>query len=104
MVTLLGGPKDFCEHPEKYLPQAAIIRPVYAETEGYVQSMLTRNVGLSIIGLKGGRIRPEQTLDYATGFSEFCQIGDYLSKNKPIAIIHAQSEIDYEENYVYVSV
>ncbi len=97
MVTLLGGPKDFCEHPEKYLPQAAIIRPVYAETEGYVQSMLTRNVGLSIIGLKGGRIRPEQTLDYATGFSEFCQIGDYLSKNKPIAIIHAQSEIDYEQ-------
>ena len=59
--------------------------------------MITRNVGLSIIGLKGGRIRPEQSLDYATGFSDFCQIGDYLSKDKPIAIIHAQSEQDFEQ-------
>ncbi len=97
MITALGGPADFCKKPEKYLPKAAIIRPAYAETEGYVQSMITRNVGLSVIGLKGGRIRPEQPLDYATGFSDFCQIGDYLSKDKPIAVIHAQSEQDFEQ-------
>lgn len=97
MITALGGPADFCKKPEKYLPKAAIIRPAYAEKEGYVKSMITRNVGLSIIGLKGGRIRPEQSLDYATGFSDFCQIGDYLSKDKPIAIIHAQSEQNFEQ-------
>lgn len=97
MVTALGGPEDFCKKPEKYLPKAAVIRPVYAESDGYVKSMLTRNVGLSIIGLKGGRIRPEQALDYATGFSDFCQIGDFLSKEKPIAVVHAQSEQDFEQ-------
>lgn len=97
MITALGGPADFCKKPEKYLPSANIIRPVYADDEGYVKSMLTRNIGLSIIGLKGGRIRPEQTLDYATGFSQFCQIGDYINKDIPLAVVHAQSEQDFAQ-------
>ena len=31
MVTALGGPADFCDRPDRYLPQALIIRPVFAE-------------------------------------------------------------------------
>ena len=97
MVSLLGGPADFCEHPEKYLVQTAIIRPVYAETSGYVQAMHTRDIGLSLIKLKGGRTRSDQKLDYATGFSHFCQIGDWLDSEKPIAFVHAQTEDDFEQ-------
>ena len=36
MVSALGGPKDFISKTEKYLPQAKIIRPIYAEEAGYV--------------------------------------------------------------------
>ena len=50
---------------------------------------------MSIIGLKGGRVHPDQKLDYATGFSDFCQIGDYVDMQKPLAVIHAQSEEDF---------
>lgn len=95
MISMLGGPTDFCDKPEKYLPQSKIIRPVYTQTKGYVSSMQTRDIGMSVIALKGGRTHPDQKLDYATGFTDFCQIGDYLDDNKPIAIIHAQSEEDY---------
>lgn len=97
MVTLLGGPVDFCEHPENYLPQAAIIRPVYAKHPGYVSSMQTRDIGLSLIKLKGGRTRSDQPLDYATGFTDFCQIGDYLDSSTPLAMVHAQTEDDFEQ-------
>lgn len=106
MISMLGGPIDFCEKPEKYLPQAKIIRPVYAQTKGYVSAMQTRDIGMSVIALKGGRTHPEQKLDYATGFTDFCQIGDYLDENKPIAFVHAQSEEDYScralelQNYI----
>ena len=92
MVTALGGPADFTEKYSSYLPRAAIVRPVFAPTTGYVQSMNTRNIGLSIIELKGGRTHPDQKLDYATGFSAFCQIGDYIDAQKPLAFIHAQTE------------
>ncbi len=96
MVTALGGPADFTDHPEKYLPQAAIIRPVYPQTPGYVSAMHTREIGLSIIELKGGRTSPEQKLDYATGYTGFCQLGDYVDDRQPLAVIHAQNEDDYQ--------
>ena len=96
MVTALDGPADFCDNPEKYLPKAAIIRPVFAEKPGYVKSMKTRDIGLSIVGLKGGRTHPDQKLDYATGFSDFCQIGDLADQDHPLAVIHAQNEADFE--------
>lgn len=96
MVAALGGPKDFCDKPWSYLPPSKIIRPVFASTSGYVSAMNTRGIGLSIIELKGGRITPEQKLDYATGYSQFCQIGDYVDAQKPLAFVHAQTEDQYQ--------
>ena len=95
MVSSLGGPKDFCDNPWHYLPKANIIRPVFAHRQGYVCAMNTRNIGLSVILLKGGRTTPEQKLDYATGYSDFCQIGDWVDAKTPLAIVHAQTEEDY---------
>lgn len=62
MVAALGGPTDFCERPLHYLPRAAIVRPVYPENPGYVTAMDTRDIGLSIIELKGGRVVPTKNL------------------------------------------
>lgn len=95
MVAMLGGPQDFAEKPQKYLPQARIVRPVFAEQTGYVTAMDTRGIGLSIIGLKGGRVVPEQKLDYATGYSDFCQIGDYVDQACPVAMVHAEDDEQY---------
>ncbi len=95
MVSALGGPKDFCNNPWKYLPKAPIIRPVFALKEGFVSAMDTRGIGLSIIELKGGRTTPEQKLDYATGYSDFCQLGEKVDNEKPLAVIHAQTEEQY---------
>lgn len=95
MVSSLGGPLDFVERYNTYLPQAKIIRPVFAKDKGYVKQMAVRDIGMLLIGLKGGRVHPEQKLDYSTGFTDFCQIGDYLDESKPIAVVHAQSEEEY---------
>lgn len=95
MVAALGGPADFVEKHKDYLPAAAVVRPVFPVAAGFVAAMQTRDIGMSIIGLKGGRVHPDQKLDYATGFSDFCQIGDYVDTQKPLAVIHAQSEEDF---------
>lgn len=96
MVAALGGPKDFVEKANTYLPQTKYQKPIFAEDEGYVCAMDTRAVGLSIIKLKGGRTVPGQKLDLATGYTQFAQIGDIVDKEKPIAIVHCQSEAQYE--------
>ncbi|MBQ8482031.1 MAG: thymidine phosphorylase [Alphaproteobacteria bacterium] len=97
MVSVLGGPKDFVEKYETYLPKAAHQKPIFSEKSGYVSAMDTRAVGLSIIEMKGGRTAPEQKLDLSTGYSEFAQIGDYADNNKPLAMVHYQSEEQYEK-------
>ncbi len=97
MTSMLGGPTDFIEKPECYMPQAKVIKPVFADKKGYVCSMKTRDIGMLIVSLKGGRVHPDQKLDYATGFSNFCQVGDYVDDNIPLAYIHAQSEEDYQK-------
>lgn len=95
MVAMLGGPKDFCDDVWKYLPKSQIVRPVYAKSAGYVTGMDTRGIGLSVIELHGGRATPEQKLDYATGYSEFCQVGDWVDNNHPLAIVHAETESEF---------
>ncbi len=97
MVSSLGGPKDFVEKPEKYLPKSRLKLPVFPECSGYVSGMNTRNIGLAIIELKGGRTRPDQKIDHTTGFSGFCQIGDYVDTQTPLAYIHANTEVEYQK-------
>ncbi|WP_076543291.1 thymidine phosphorylase [Shewanella sp. UCD-KL21] len=97
MVSGLGGPADFVESYDKYLPQAKIIRPVYANKQGFAHSMDTRELGLAVVTLGGGRRKPGDALDYSVGLTEVCALGDEISADKPIAMVHAQSEAAFEE-------
>ncbi len=96
MVAALGGPTDFVENADKYLPKATHQKAIYAPTEGYITAMDTRAVGMSIIKLKGGRSYPGQALDLATGYTDFIQIGDKVDTKTPMAIVHYQTEEQYE--------
>lgn len=95
MVQMLGGPKDFVEKPRNYLPQAPVCRPVFAEKSGFVNKMETRDIGLLLVELKGGRTHPLQKINYATGFSEFCQIGDKVDEKTPLCFVHAMNEDEF---------
>jgi len=92
MVSGLGGPVDFVENYSKYLPQSQIIRPVFADTQGYAYSMDTRELGLAVVTLGGGRRKPGDALDYSVGLTQVCALGDKIDASTPIAVIHAQSE------------
>jgi thymidine phosphorylase len=96
MAATLGGPIDFVEKADTYLPQAAIKRPIFAEKAGFVKAMDTRAVGLAVIALKGGRTIPGEKLDLSTGFTNFVQIGDKIDAKTPLAVVNCQNESQYE--------
>ena len=102
MVSGLGGPTDFVEAYDKYLPEASIVRPVYAEKAGYAHSMDTRELGLAVVSLGGGRRKPGDALDYSVGLTNVCALGDEINTDKPLAVIHAQSEAAFEDAAVAV--
>jgi thymidine phosphorylase len=91
MVTALGGPADLLEHPEKYLAKAPIQRRVLAQKSGIVQAIATRDIGIAVIGLGGGRMKASDTIDPSVGFSNLAEIGSEVGL---LGIIHARSEAD----------
>ena len=82
--------------------KAKYIKPIFALKTGYVSAIDTRKVGLGVIMLGGGRTTPEQKINYTTGFTSFCQIGDKIDAKKPLCYIHAEDEtlIDEVSNLV----
>lgn len=91
MVAQLGGPVDFIEHVEQYLPHATIIRPLSAERGGIVASIDTRAVGMIVLGMGGGRRRSDDAIDHAVGITDVCQSGDMVEQGHALATIHASS-------------
>ena len=84
MIAALGGPADLMEHPAKNLPAAPVVREVRAE--GKVARVATRAIGLAVIGLGGGRTRPEDGIDGRVGFTELARPGDASGL---LGIVHA---------------
>ncbi|MGG2298876.1 thymidine phosphorylase [Aeromonas veronii] len=97
MVTGLGGPADFMERYDAYLPKAAIVRPVFAANAGFVTAMDTRELGLAVVAMGGGRRAAGDKLDYAVGLTDFIRLGQSVDADKPIAMIHAQTEEQYAQ-------
>ncbi|RUY55989.1 thymidine phosphorylase, partial [Mesorhizobium sp. M7A.F.Ca.CA.001.05.1.1] len=96
MVAALGGPADFIEKPEKYLPAATIELAVKATANGFVTGIATRDIGLAVVGLGGGRTRPDGQIDPAVGITRLLPVGAEVGIGEPLALIHARSSADAE--------
>jgi len=92
MVVALGGPSDLLDRPEAHLAAAPIVRAIHAERAGIVQTIATRDVGLAVVALGGGRTRPHDPVDHAVGLTELAGIGTVIDRERPLAIVHARSE------------
>ncbi|QIA64122.1 thymidine phosphorylase [Vibrio astriarenae] len=97
MVSGLGGPADFVENYDNYLGKAEIIKPVYAEQAGVVSAMDTRAIGMAVVGMGGGRRVATDKIDYVVGFDQFIRLGEVADETKPLAMIHARTEAQWQE-------
>ena len=92
MVTTLGGPADFIDRAPAYLPEALVIRPVTPDRAGTIAAIDTRAVGLAVVALGGGRVRPQDTIDHTVGFSGLAGIGGKVGPDQPLAMVHARTD------------
>jgi thymidine phosphorylase len=92
MVVALGGPGDLLERRVSHLPTAPVMRPVEATIAGTVQDILSRNIGVAVVALGGGRRRAHDSIDHAVGFSSLAGIGERVDGARPLGIVHARTE------------
>jgi thymidine phosphorylase len=92
MVAALGGPVDFVDKAAKYLPRAQMVDEVLAPHSGFVRKIETRNLGLAVVDLGGGRLKQGDTLDYSVGLDQIAGLGLHVEAGEPIAVVHAADE------------
>jgi thymidine phosphorylase len=95
MVAALGGPKDLVDAPDRYLPAAplsfdVVAGPEIADACAGRLAFDTRQIGLAVIELGGGRTRPQDRVDHAVGLTEIA--GRDWDGAAPLCCIHARDE------------
>ena len=96
MVHALGGPADLLQRPGAHLPRAPVRCPVPAPASGYVSAVETREVGLLVVELGGGRRRPDDVVDPRVGLTDVLPIGAPIAAGEAIAMVHAADQTSAE--------
>ncbi|PDS80790.1 thymidine phosphorylase [Rhizobium sp. L43] len=97
MVSMLGGPPDLIENPDRYLARAPVEKSIPAARSGWLAACDARGIGVSVIDLGGGRRHPKDRIDHRVGFSELLPLGTRVSAGDPIALVHAADEAAAEK-------
>lgn len=93
MIRAQGGDPAVCDDVS-LLPRAAVIRDIKANVTGYAAEMDTMALGLAAQAMGAGRVRKTDALDYSVGFVLPVRIGDRVTPETTLCILHARSEED----------
>lgn len=96
MARALGGPADLLDAPDRHLAAAPVVLAARPARNGVIQAVDTRAVGLMVVALGGGRRRLEDSVDPRVGLSDIRGIGEWVSSDAPLALIHARDKDDAE--------
>jgi thymidine phosphorylase len=94
MVAALGGPADVLKQPG--LPVAPLQVPVPALRGGFVSRIDVRALGLAVVALGGGRMRPGDTVDPRVGLAHVLPLGAPVAVGQPLAMLHAARVADVQ--------
>jgi thymidine phosphorylase len=90
MVAALGGPADVLR--DAGLQPAPVRRAVPAARSGRVAAVDVRGLGLAVVALGGGRLRPGDRVDPRVGLARALAPGAAIAAGQALAWVHAASE------------
>ena len=91
LVTAQGGDASYILNPEKFI-KAGKVLPLLAKEEGYIDAMVTIDIGLAAAFLGAGRETVDGIIDPAVGIVFKKKIGDYVHKGDVILEVHANEK------------
>lgn len=92
MISALGGPIDFVTKADSYLAKAPVVKPVHAPEAGTIAAVDARAIGVAVVGLGGGRTRPQDAIDPSVGFSSLAGLGEDVGPDRPLGFVHAAND------------
>lgn len=96
MVAALGGPRSVLSPRFAGLPRARVELDLAAPRAGVLTAMQTREIGLAVVELGGGRRVASDVVDPAVGLSQLRPLGTRVSAGDALMRVHARSRAQAE--------
>jgi pyrimidine-nucleoside phosphorylase len=96
LVRLQGGDISLLKNPEKY-PKSKINEKIFADKNGYVESIDVYQIGMASIELGGGRLAKSDVIDPKAGIIFKPKVGTKIKKGDLIAEIFTDKEEKVDE-------
>ncbi len=90
MVAALGGPRNVLSARSAGLPKARFTQPLPSSMDGVIAATDTREIGLAIVALGGGRRMASDAVDPRVGLSHILPVGTRVSAGEPLLHVHAR--------------
>jgi len=94
MISELGGSSNFLSNFEQELRAANVVKDICATSAGFITRVQTRDIGMSVVALGGGRLDHHQSVDHSVGFTDILPKGTQVNIGDVIAKVHAKSKDD----------
>jgi pyrimidine-nucleoside phosphorylase len=95
LVVAQEGDGRYIDDPDRF-PEADVIDTLTAWDAGTLTEIQADEVGLTVVGLGGGRAEKGESIDHRVGLIMHARVGDVLEKGQPLVTVHASSEEDKE--------
>ena len=95
LVVAQGGDGRYVDEPDRF-PKADVIDTLVAWDSGTLAEVQADEIGLTVVGLGGGRTEKGDPIDHRVGLTMHAKVGDLIERGQPLVTVHATSCDDKE--------
>ena len=96
MLAALGGSSNILSSYNTELQTDAFRKDIYIQRSGYVHKIKTRDLGLVLIELGGGRKQVTDKINFNVGYDNVLSVGDKVDGSTPLLTLYCHSDKDFE--------
>ena len=97
MISALGGSKSFLSTYEKELSHSMYAEDIHLGKQGWIKEIKTRDLGLFLIELGGGRKQVDDKINYHVGYDNVLGVGESVDSSTPVIKVYANSKDDFNK-------
>jgi pyrimidine-nucleoside phosphorylase len=91
-IKLQKGTAKVCDNPESLLEKGLLKVNVKAKADGFINEIDTLAIGEAVCEIGGGRVKKEDSIDYAVGYICEKKLGDQVKNHETLGVLLCRSE------------
>lgn len=91
-VECQNGDAKICDAPEMLFGKSLLTVEIKAEEAGFINRIDTLAIGESVSRIGGGRVKVEDSIDYAVGYQCEKNLGDQVKSGETLGVIYCRND------------